>query len=257
MAIEILQQPCPPVADYSGTDIPVTVAIDEENSIFMPGPGQLQKFCYIVTQVEEPTALSHWVLGICPEITEEDLGEVTVFINDVEQEVVIGENVEIFTPPDTDPGGTCSGLKFDFGLEDQGDVMTVCFELQQTYAVGPNLVCVTGGNETLSTEFVCGPVCGAISCDTTVFQTIDVCVPVTVTASAEVGPIAVICCGNANVSLVPCPEEGDTEITFYVRRRVCAIIPVDIDVDAVDGPATLDLIATSEEGCQNCPGSDS
>lgn len=74
MAIKILQEPCPLVADYTGTDIPVTVALDEENSILNPGPGQLQKFCYIVTQVEEPTALSHWVLGICPDITEEDLG---------------------------------------------------------------------------------------------------------------------------------------------------------------------------------------
>jgi hypothetical protein len=257
MTIKILQEPCPLVADYSGTDIPVTIALDEENSILNPELGELQRFCYIVTQVEEPIALSHWVLGICPEITEEDLGEVTVFINGEEQDVVIGENVEIFTPPDTDPGGTCSGLKFDFGLEEQGDVMNVCFELQQTYQVGSNLVCVTAAGNTISTEFVCGPVCGTASCDTTVFQTIDVCVPVTVSAGAEVGPISVICCGEAEVSLVPCPEEGETEVTFYIRRRVCAIIPVEIDVDATDGPATVDLIATSEDECLECPGSDS
>ncbi len=252
MAIKILQEPCPLVADYTGTDIPVTVALDEENSILNPGPGQLQKFCYIVTQVEEPTALSHWVLGICPDITEEDLGEVTVFINGEEQNVIIGENVQIFTPPDTDPGGACSGLKFDFGLEEQGDVMTVCFELQQTYEVGSNLVCVTAGGETLSTEFVCGPVCNGCE-DTTVFQTIDVCVPVTVTASADVGPVEVICCGNATVSFEPCPFECDTEITFYVRRRVCAIIPVDIDVDAEGGDVCVTLVATSEEECLDCP----
>jgi hypothetical protein len=88
---------------------------------------------------------------------------------------------------------------------------------------------------------------------TTVFQTIDVCVPVTVTASADVGPVQVTCCGNATVSFVPCPTECNTEITFYVRRRVCAEIPVDIDVEAVGGNACVNLVATSEEGCQDCP----
>ncbi|MDD4781648.1 MAG: hypothetical protein PHT02_13745, partial [Tissierellia bacterium] len=38
-----------------------------------------------------------------------------------------------------------------------------------------------------------------------------------------------------------------------VRRRVCAEIPIDIDVDAVGGNACVNLVATSEEGCQGCP----
>lgn len=253
----ILQQQldCPLVADYTETDVPVTIALDEVNSILNPGPGEFQTFCYIVTQVEEPTALSHFVLEICPDITEADLEDVTVFINDVEQDVTIGDNVEIFNPPDTDPTTGVSGLKIDFGLEDAGDVMRVCFSLTDVYLVGPVEAVIKGGQFVGTGEFVCGPVCGEVpsGCDTTVYQTIDVCVPVTVTASAEIiSPISVICCGDVNISDTPCNPEGDTEITFYVRRRVCAIIPIDIEVDAVGGDAALELVDTSLEECLEC-----
>jgi hypothetical protein len=76
---------------------------------------------------------------------------------------------------------------------------------------------------------------------------------VTVTAGADVGTVEVTCCGNATVSFVPCPTKCDTEITFYVRRRVCAEIPIDIDVEAVGCDACVNLVATSEEECLDCP----
>ena len=41
----ILQQACENTADYTGTDIPVTIELDLENSILTPGPGELQTFC--------------------------------------------------------------------------------------------------------------------------------------------------------------------------------------------------------------------
>ena len=56
MAIEILQQQCNPEADYSGTDVPVIVAV-APGTITNPGPGELQTFCYTVTQVSEPFGL--------------------------------------------------------------------------------------------------------------------------------------------------------------------------------------------------------
>jgi len=76
---------------------------------------------------------------------------------------------------------------------------------------------------------------------------------VTVTAEADVGPVNVICCGNANVSFEPCPRQCDTEIVFFVRQRVCAEIPIDIDIDAVGGTACVNLVETSVEECQDCP----
>jgi len=254
MAI-ILQQTCENLADYTDTNIPVTVEFDEDNSIQIPGPGELQTFCYIVTQVGEPTALSHWVLGICPDITIEDIGEVTVTINGEEQTVIKegeGENpnVEIFNPPDTDPPTGCPGLKFDFGLEEAGDVMTVCFELLTTHQIGPNNVCIFGGNETETGESVCGPICGIIeTCDTTVFHEIGVCVPVTVTPFALVGDINVTCCGPAEVSTEPCPDIVAPSCTFYVRRNICAEVPVRFGATGEPGTPTVTCGDLSLEGC--------
>ncbi|MEL7646498.1 MAG: hypothetical protein AAGU76_00310 [Sedimentibacter sp.] len=249
MAI-ILQQSCVNTADYTDTSIPVTI---ELISITPPGPDQLQTFCYTVTQVEEPTALSHWVLGICPTLTEEDLGEVTVTINGEEQNVVIGDNVEIFNPPATDPGGACSGIKFDFGLEEAGDTMTVCFELLTPQQVGPNLVCVTGGGQTLSSEFICGPVCAeGEQCETTVFQTMEVCVPVTVTPFADTGTVDVTCCGEATVSAEPCPA-GEPSCTFYVTQNICVEVPVFFRATGNAGTATATCGDLSTEGC-DCDG---
>lgn len=255
MTVVIQQElDCPFVADYTETDVPVTIAFDSENSIITPGPGELQTFCYTVTQVEEPTALSHWVLGICPDITEEDLGEVTVTINGEGQTVTIGENVEIFNPPDTDPTTGCSGIKFDFGLEEQGDVMTVCFELLQTYQVGSVEVCITGGGIVGTGELVCGPICGVIeTCETTVFQNIDVCVPITITPDTIVGPIDVRCCGPAIVSNEPCPINGPPSCIFYVRQRLCAEVPIRFSAMGDDGDPVVSCGDPNQEGCVNCP----
>lgn len=251
----ILQQQVCPVADYTGTDIPVTVALDGDNSILNPGPGELQTFCYIVTQVEEPIALSHWLLGICPDITLEDLGEVTVFINDVEQEVIIGENVEIRTEENPDPPTGCVGLKFDFGLEEAEDVMTVCFELLTARQVGLNNVCLNGGQETETGETVCGPVCGIIElCETTVFQEIEVCVPITVTPRAIVGDINVTCCGAAEVSqtddcLISEVQPQPSSCTFFVRQSLCVEVPIRFSAMGEPGQEVVTCGDPNQEGC--------
>lgn len=258
MAI-ILQQDCENLADYTDTSIPVTVEYDEANSIPIPGPGELQRFCYIVTQVEEPTALSHWLLGICPELTIDDFGEITVTINGEPQTVITDPddpnvNVEIFTEDNPDPSSGCPGLKFNFGLEEAEDVMTVCFELLETHQIGPNNVCLFGGGETETGLSVCGPICGIIeTCDTTVFQTIGVCVPVTITPFALVGPINVTCCGDADISTEPCPETLEPSCTFYVRRNICAEVPVRIGATGEPGTAAVTCGTPSEEPC-DCNG---
>ncbi|WP_326908589.1 hypothetical protein [Sedimentibacter sp. MB31-C6] len=250
MIKQILQQACENIADYTETSIPVTVELDLVNSILTPGPGEFQRFCYIVTQVEEPIALSHWLLGICPDITEEDLGEVTVFINNVEQDVVIGENVQIRTEENPDPPTGCVGLKFDFALEEENDVMTVCFELTTTYQIGPNNVCLSGGGETETGLNVCGPVCGTVElCETTVFQTIGTCVPVTVTPFAEVGDIDVTCLGDATVSNTPCIDTGVTSCTFYVSQNLCVEVPVSFGALGEPGETIVTCGEPNQEGC--------
>lgn len=247
------QQECDNIADYTETQIPVTVELDLDNSILTPGPGELQRFCYIVTQVDEPIALSHWLLGICPDITEDNLGDVRVFINDVEQDVIIGENVEIKTFDNPDSTTGCIGIKFDFGLEEAGDVMTVCFELNTTYQIGPNVVCIKGGANPEDFEnslSICGPVCGIIEeCETTVFQNIGICVPVTITPSAIVGPIDIICCGPANISTTPCLIGGPLSCTFYVRQNICSVVPIRFGASGDSGDAVVTCGEPNQEGC--------
>jgi hypothetical protein len=225
----------------------VTVELSD-NSVLEPEEGELQRFCYIVTQVEEPIALSHWVLGICPTITEEEIVNVVVTINGENQE--IGDNVEI---TDNDPTTGCAGLKFDFGLEEAGDVMEVCFELTTTYPVGPVVVCIKGGSDPEDFEnslTICGPVCPeAEECDTTVFQTIGVCVPITVTPEAEVGTINVTCCGPATVSDEECIDTGETSCTFYVTQNLCVEVPVIFSAVGEPGTPTVTCGELSQEGC--------
>lgn len=260
MAIEISLQDlnCSLTADYTNTEVPVTIEFDTETSILNPGPGELQKFCYIVTQVSAPKGLSHFVLVICPEITEEDLGEVTVFINGEEQTVEIGENVEIFTPPDTDPTTGCPGLKFDFGLSNTGDVMNVCFELKTIHQIGSIGTCIKGGQFVGNDQTVCGPICGIIEpCDTTVFQNVDVCVPITITPETITGPINVRCCNAAVVSSEPCPPSGPSSCVFYVRQRLCAEVPISFSATGESGNPIVTCQEPNQTGCTDCPGTNS
>ena len=254
MINEILQQQmCENIADYSETQVPVIVELISVT----PGPGNNQTFCYTVTQVDEPIALSHWLLGICPTITLDDIVEVTVTINGEPQTVILDTddpdvNVEIRTIENPDPTTGCVGLKFDFALEEAGDVMTVCFELATTYPIGPNVVCIKGGDVTENALSICGPVCGIVEvCETTVFQNIGVCVPVTITPTVEIGPIDVTCCGPVIVSTTPCPTGGPTSCTFYVRQNICAEIPVIISAEAEPGESVVTCGLSSHEGC-NC-----
>jgi len=249
------QQTCENVADYSETQVPVIVELVSVT----PGPGDNQTFCYTVTQADEPIALSHWLLGICPTITLEDIEEVTVTINGEQQTVIIDPddpdvNVEIKTAEKPDPPTGCIGLKFDFGLEEAGDVMTVCIELTTTYPIGPNVVCIKGGQVTENALSICGPICGEIEeCEVTVSQNIGVCVPVTITPFAEVGPIDVTCCGPATVSTTPCQIGAPTSCTFYVRQNICAEVPVIISAEAESGETVVSCGDLSQGGC-NCNG---
>lgn len=167
MLIQQLQQfNCDFEIDYSEVAsnriFPFIFELDQEESVFNPGPGENQRFCYNVTGVgldnQNYVDLSHWVLGICDEIPAEQIVNISVVINGVNQPVEFGQNVELRTPQNPDPTTGCPGLKFDFELDKVEGEMTVCFELTETYSVGPNQVCLFGGgitpDATLSIEKV-------------------------------------------------------------------------------------------------------
>lgn len=243
--------------DYSDTNVPFIVELDVENSVLQPIPGENQRFCYIVTGegTDDPELkdLSHWVLGICDEITEDDIvvESITVVIDDVSQPVIFGENVELIDP---DPTTGCSGLKFDFEVSKLGGVMNVCFELASVYQVGPNPVCLKGGETDTATGLsVCGPSCnGSQHCETFTYQTATVCAPVTVTPKAVPGMTRTICCGDPIVSPENrCPFTG-RKCYFTVSQRVCIEVPITFGAIAEVGEPRIDCEEPSSEGCIDC-----
>ncbi len=244
-------------ADVPGSALPFTVALDLVNSVLTPGPGENQRFCYIVTgvgsDVPELKDLRRWVLGICSGITAAQIIEdsITVVIDGVPQMVVFGDNVELVNP---DPTTGCSGLKFDFGLNKSGGVMNVCFELTTPYPVGPNLVCLKGCTETETGLSVCGPVCERPNfCETVTFQPATVCVPVTVTPLAIPGRTRTICCGDPVImpGAKRCPA-GTRSCFFTITQRICVEVPVAFGARTSVGEPQVDCKEASEEFCPAC-----
>ena len=125
---------CSGTADYSKVTgdriLPFLFVLNEADSVLNP--------------VEDD--LSHFVLGICKDISSENIAAISVIINGVTQDVVLGENVEILTEENPDPTTECAGIKFDFPLDKVEGEMQVCITFTQTYPVGPVNVCVFGGN---------------------------------------------------------------------------------------------------------------
>lgn len=251
-----------------GTPIlPFVFTLDVAASNLFPGPGENQRFCYNVVGVgmdnDTFADLSHFVLGICEDITEDQLENVSVIIDGISQPVIIGDNVEIFTPPDVDPPTGCSGLKFDFGLDKVEGQMTVCFELNVVYPVGPNELCLFGAGETRRGLDICGPVCNGIPVDETcpaeAFVRARVCVPVTVTPFVNPLPTTTLCCGNPIVAPIPpdtptpCPGTRNGSCRFTITQDICIRVPIEFGATTeVDDPFVQCGEVSGEDICTDC-----
>ncbi len=170
----------------------------------------------------------------------------TVVIDGREQTVELGENVEIVTDPTTG----CRGLKFDFGLDKEDGEMRVAFALTDVYPIGPAAVCIKGGQQVLTGKTICGPVCPREcgSCrDAEGHQSVEVCVPVTVTVTAEAGEPEVFCCGEAASFPGECPGDATPSCTFHVTQRLCVAVPLTFDVDAEAGDTKVRCVGSCME----------
>lgn len=244
-------------AEVPGSALPFRVALDLSNSNLTPGPGENQKFCYILTGVgsDDPDLidLSHWVLGICEDITAAQIVQdtITVVIDEEPQTVIFGDNVVLVTP---DPTTGCSGLKFEFPLNKVGGVMNVCFELNTPYPVGPTQVCLKGGQEAETGLSICGPVCQESQfCETVTYQPATVCVPVTVTPFVIPGPTRTICCGDPLIlpGATSCPA-GARSCFFTVTQRMCVEVPIAFGASTTPGVPQVVCEEASEEFCPEC-----
>lgn len=253
---------CNTSIDYSQVQgeriLPFRFTLNMEDSILNPGPGQKQRFCYDVEGVGEDTSrfadLSHFLLGICENITEEDIAEITVVVDGVPQEVKFGDNVEIRTEEKPDPPTGCVGLKFDFSLDKVDGEMQVCITLNSVFAIGPVNVCVFGGNVTATGLMICGPICGEEEgYERTFFQIETVCVPVTVTPFATPGEATATCCGNAIVKKEDRCQGTRKSCTFTITQRLCIEIPITFGADIDTGEAVVECGEVSEIPC-DCNG---
>lgn len=250
---------CSKTVDYSTVTgdriLPFQFTLNQEKSILIPGEGEHQVWCYNVEGKGEDSPLfadlSHFVLGICKDITEEDILDIAVTVDGVPQEVIWGENVEIRTDEKPDPPTGCVGLKFDFGLDKVDGTMEFCITLAEPFAIGPVNVCVFGGNVTATGLTICGPVCGTEpSCENTFFQRNRVCVPVTVTPFATPGEATVTCCGQPSVDTRNTCPGTETSCTFTVTQELCIRIPISFGADVKTGTAKVQCGTVSETPCE-------
>ncbi len=260
MQIKPAQFPCNLEIDYSQVMgeriLPFVFELDLAESNLDPGPEENQRFCYNVTGVGEDNPqfadLSHFVLGICDQIPEDQIVNITV--NGVPQ--VLNGDVELRTPQNPDPPTGCAGLKFDFEVNKVGGQLTFCFELTETYDFGPNPVCLFGGGETAEGLSICGPVCQEIeTCEGVGYQPLSVCVPVTVTPFAIEGTSTTFCCGPPTVTPGPamCEGEENGSCEFTMTQELCVRVPVTFGATSSVGSTFVNCgDATDEDVCTDC-----
>lgn len=234
--------------------LPFIFSLNMNDSILYPSEGEYQKFCYDIIAVGQDTSqyadLSHFLLGICDTITQNDIVEITVSINGKPQTVVWGDNVEIKTEEKPDNPTKCSGLKFDFPLDKQMGVMQVCLSLRMPYRIGPVNVCLYGGRATATGLAICGPACNGMNpCDSVFYQKETVCVPVKVTPYAKPGTAKATCCGDPIVKTgSPC-SGNPTSCSFTITQNLCVEIPISFGAVVETGTATVQCGVVSETEC--------
>lgn len=242
-------------SDFPGERIlPFVFSLNMEDSILYPSDGEYQKFCYDIVGVGEDTSeyadLSYFLLGICSTITQEDIVDITVSINDDPQTVVWGENVEIKTAEKPDQQTGCVGLKFDFPLNKQIGFMKVCISLRTPYQISPINVCVYGGGTTATGLAICGPGCGGNEpCETVFYQKETVCVPVKVTPYAKPGTARATCCGEPVVQGGTQCAGNQTSCTFTITQNLCVEIPISFGAVIETGTAVVQCGNASETAC--------
>lgn len=234
--------------------LPFVFSLNLEDSLLYPSEGEYQRFCYDILAVGEDSSqyadLSHFLLGICDSIVQEDFIEITVFINGEPQKVVWGENVEIKTAEKPDNPTGCTGLKFDFPLDKQVGFMQVCISLRKVYEIGPVNICLYGGGVTATGLSICGPVCGGTtSCESVFYQKETVCVPVRVTPFAEPGTAKAVCCGEPVVRPGGQCSGNQTSCSFTITQSLCVEIPISFGAEIETGTAVVQCGDVSEKEC--------
>ena len=91
-------------------------------------------------------------------------------------------------------------------------------------------------------------------CPVTAFQTVDVCLPVSVKPQATVGRIVTKCCGEAIIKegTEICEGTPHGECNFTITQKICIEVPVEFVADVDVGEAGVLCHASSKDGCYDC-----
>ena len=133
------------------------ITSDLADCVLCPKAGQYQKFCYDVKAVGKEDSkfadLSHLVLGICDQISEAEIKNITVMVNGEEQIVDFGRsgNVELSTE--------WEGLMFNFPLNKVNGTMKLSFEVTEPRVVDHIDFCLFGEGIAAQGLKICGPTC--------------------------------------------------------------------------------------------------
>lgn len=234
--------------------LPFLFALNLDKSILYPNEGQYQKFCYEITGIGQDTSeyadLSHFLFGVCDTITQKEIAEISVIINNEPQIVIWGENVSIKTKENPDNPTGCAGLKFDFPLNKLTGTMEVCISLYTTYDIKPMNVCLYGGGTTASGLSICGPGCNnSAPCESVFYQKETVCVPVKVTPYAKPGTAKATCCGEPIVKSGTQCSGNQTSCSLTITQNLCIEIPISFGADIETGTAVVQCGTVSETPC--------
>ena len=254
----ITDSKCDQSVDYStivgDRILPFIFSLNVEDSILYPSEEEYQKFCYDIVAVGQDSPqyadLSHFLLGICNTITQNDIVDITVRKDGIPQTVVWGENVEIKTTDKPDNPTGCVGLKFDFPLDKIKGTMQICITLRTPYDVGPVNVCVYGGGTTETGLAIFGPSCNGDEPGKSVFYQKETgCVPVKVTPFAKPGTAKATCCGEPIVRPGTQCTGNQTSCSFTITQNLCIEIPISFDAVIETGAAVVQCGTVSEKEC--------
>jgi hypothetical protein len=254
---------CSGVVDYSTQTgdkiLPYRIVLNTQESVLYPTKDEKQKFCYEIVGVGDDDSryedLGRILFGICPEITENDFAEVSVVLNEKDQVLVWGANIEMDTVESADTDRGCVGLKIFVPVERQNGVMKISFTMNHPYSVGLIDVCLFGEDTVATGQSICGPVCEepGISCTTTFYQKETVCVPVHVRPYAIPGVARATCCKTPVVARGNVCTGNQTSCSFTVTQELCIAVPISFGAEIETSDAVVECGGVSEEGC-GCSG---
>ncbi|MGL5972911.1 MAG: hypothetical protein ACRCZK_04290 [Oscillospiraceae bacterium] len=93
------------------------------------------------------------------------------------------------------------------------------------------------------------------TCPSVGYQSVSVCVPVTVNPFAKTGITSTKCCGNAIVQqgVATCGGVKNGSCTFTISQDVCVAIPVEFGATATVGDTFVNCnSASADDICTNC-----